>query len=106
MFYNLTMLSLLKSCAGRLAIESLPRALRAIKVVFGFTLLLVGIALTVLPGPAIVVIPVALAILASEFVWARKLLDRFKGQIKGGAYPYGWFSRNWESLKFALRRRR
>lgn len=106
MFYNLIMLSLLKSFAGRLAIESLPRALRAVKVVLGFTLLLVGIALIVLPGPAVVVIPVALAILASEFVWAKKLLDRFKSRINGGAYPHGWFSRNWESLKFALRRRR
>jgi hypothetical protein len=27
------------------------------------------------PGPAIVVIPIGLAILAKEFPWARKLLD-------------------------------
>jgi hypothetical protein len=41
----------------------------------------------VLPGPAIVVIPVGLAILATEFVWARKLLitvkDRFTRMRKG-----------------------
>ena len=32
----------------------------------------------VLPGPAVVVIPVGLAILATEFVWARRLLDNLK----------------------------
>ena len=35
----------------------------------------------VLPGPAIVVIPIGLAILATEFLWARKLLDRVKERI-------------------------
>ncbi|RMG67971.1 MAG: hypothetical protein D6710_10755, partial [Nitrospirae bacterium] len=42
----------------------------------------VGIALIVLPGPATVVIPAALAILATEFVWARKLLKKFNGGIR------------------------
>lgn len=32
----------------------------------------------VLPGPAFVVIPLALGILATEFVWARKLLQRIR----------------------------
>lgn len=36
--------------------------------------LLAGIALMVLPGPAIVVIPVGLAMLAAQFGWARRLL--------------------------------
>ena len=30
------------------------------------------------PGPAIVVIPVGLAVLATEFIWAKKLLQKFK----------------------------
>ena len=37
-------------------------------VVVGFTLLLIGIAMIVLPGPAIIVVPLGLGILATEFV--------------------------------------
>jgi len=47
---------------------------RALILVFGTTVLLIGIAMIVLPGPAIVVIPLGLAILATEFLWARRLL--------------------------------
>lgn len=49
---------------------------RGVVTVVGFTVLSVGIAMMVLPGPAVVVIPLGLAILATEFVWARRLLDR------------------------------
>lgn len=50
-------------------------------IVVGFTILVAGIAMIVLPGPAVVVIPVGLAILATEFIWARKLLDLVKKRI-------------------------
>ena len=40
----------------------------------GGGLLLTGLVMLVLPGPAFVVIPAALAILAMEFVWARRWL--------------------------------
>lgn len=40
----------------------------------GGTMLLAGVAMLVLPGPAVVVIPAALAILAVEFLWARRWL--------------------------------
>ena len=46
--------------------------------VIGTTVLAFGIALIVLPGPAFVVIPLGLAILATEFLWARRLLRRVK----------------------------
>ena len=46
--------------------------------VVGSTVLLAGIALVVLPGPAFVVIPVGLAILAAEFAWARRWLKRLR----------------------------
>ncbi len=59
-------------------IKSLQQARRVIKVVIGFTVLLIGLAMTVLPGPAIVVIPAGLAILATEFLWARRLLEKLK----------------------------
>ena len=42
--------------------------------IIGGTILLIGLALLVLPGPAFVVIPVGLAILATEFVWAQRWL--------------------------------
>lgn len=59
-------------------IKTLQQAKRLIKIVIGFTVLLIGLAMTVLPGPAVVVIPVGLAILATEFVWARRLLEKLK----------------------------
>jgi hypothetical protein len=49
---------------------------RVIVSVVGATVLLIGIALLVLPGPAIVVIPLGLAILATEYVWARRWLRK------------------------------
>ncbi len=63
-------------------VSTFSQALRIVKIVIGFTLLLVGISLIVLPGPAFVVIPVALGILAGEFVWAKKLLARFDGKLR------------------------
>mgnify|MGYP001571875248 FL=1 len=61
---------------------ALRHAKRIIVTVVGFTMLFIGIAMIVLPGPAIVVIPLGLAILAGEFVWARKLLERVKSKVK------------------------
>jgi uncharacterized protein (TIGR02611 family) len=58
------------------AMNKFARLRRVIIAVIGFTVLLIGVALVVLPGPAIVVIPLGLAILATEFVWARRLLQR------------------------------
>ena len=45
-------------------------------VVAGVTLVLGGVAMLVLPGPAFVVIPVGLALLSLEFCWAGRLLDK------------------------------
>ena len=52
-----------------------PLYLRALIVVAGFTLLFAGLAMLVLPGPALAVIPIALAILSLEFAWAGRLLE-------------------------------
>ncbi|MGB7217197.1 MAG: PGPGW domain-containing protein, partial [Vicinamibacterales bacterium] len=60
-----------------LMINGLQHAKRLIKIVMGFTLLAGGVAMLVLPGPGIVAIMAGLALL-SEFVWARRLLDRVK----------------------------
>ncbi len=45
------------------------------------TILVIGIVMIVTPGPAIVVIPVGLAILAMEFAWARMLLRKLREGI-------------------------
>jgi len=52
-----------------------------IVLVVGVTVVAVGVAMIVLPGPAVVVIPAGLAILASEFVWARRILDRVRRTV-------------------------
>ncbi|HIJ88628.1 MAG TPA: hypothetical protein HPP97_13275 [Desulfuromonadales bacterium] len=65
-----------------LVLKTVAQAKRMIVVVTGFTILIVGVAMIVLPGPAFVVIPIGLAILATEFIWARKLLDSVKERIK------------------------
>ena len=39
-------------------------------------MVLAGLAMLVLPGPAVVVIPIGLAILSLEFTWAERLLER------------------------------
>jgi uncharacterized protein (TIGR02611 family) len=63
--------------------KTFKKVKRLVIGVIGFTVLLIGIAMIVLPGPAFIVIPVALGILATEFVWARRLLKKVKQQIKG-----------------------
>jgi len=77
---------------GQSRIERILRALhlydvppfvrRVIVAVIGGTVLLIGLALVVLPGPAVLVIPLGLAILATEFVWARRWLRKAKAVIE------------------------
>jgi len=56
----------------------------AISVV-GFTVLAIGIAMVVLPGPAFVVIPIGLGILGLEFAWARRWLQTVKEKAEAVA---------------------
>ena len=44
-------------------------------------MLLIGLALIVLPGPAFIVIPIGLAILATEFAWAGHLLAKARAMV-------------------------
>ncbi len=62
--------------------QSLKIAKRVILIVVGFTLLAAGLVMSVplVPGPGLLVVIGALAILAVEFVWARRLLERVKAQ--------------------------
>ncbi len=56
----------------------LRAARKVVVAVVGVAVLIVGAALIVLPGPAFLVIPAGLAILATEFPWARRLLGYAK----------------------------
>jgi tellurite resistance protein TerC len=49
--------------------------------VLGISVLLIGAAMILLPGPAIVVIPAGLAILATEFAWAKSILRKLKESV-------------------------
>jgi uncharacterized protein (TIGR02611 family) len=53
--------------------------------VVGATLTLAGIAMLVTPGPAFVIIPIGLAMLALEFAWAERLLDRALDQAEAAS---------------------
>lgn len=60
----------------RSSLDSIKVVKRVIATVIGATVLLIGIALIVLPGLAFVVIPAGLAILATEYTWARRWLKK------------------------------
>ncbi len=58
-------------------------ARRIVVVVVGFTVLLAGVVMIVVPGPALIVIPVGLAILGIEFAWARFWLKHVRERLSG-----------------------
>ena len=66
----------------RLGLTNRPRLRKMLIAVIGGTVVLFGLALIVLPGPAVVVVPLGFAILATEFAWARRLVRR-GGEIWG-----------------------
>jgi uncharacterized protein (TIGR02611 family) len=68
--------SSMKRLFGRWNVGDIKFVRRVIVSVVGATVLLIGIALLVLPGPAFVVIPLGLAILATEYAWARRWLKK------------------------------
>ena len=53
---------------------------RIVVLVIGLVLVAGGVALLVLPGPGLLVIIAGLAVLASEFAWAERMLDQAKAQ--------------------------
>ncbi|MFN0052729.1 MAG: PGPGW domain-containing protein [Planctomycetales bacterium] len=55
---------------------------RVLVFILGMSVLLVGVVMIVTPGPAFIVIPLGLAILATEFIWAKRTLDRLKERLK------------------------
>lgn len=61
-------------------IKTLQQAKRVIRIVTGFAVLLAGVVMLVAPGPGWLTIAGGLAILAIDFLWARRLLDRIKAK--------------------------
>ena len=61
---------------------TLKQIKKLIVAVIGFTILAIGIVMIVFPGPAFIVIPIGLSILATEFVWAKNALEKVKDRIK------------------------
>lgn len=64
---------------------SLEQVRRALRIVSGFTLLALGAIMLITPGPGWVTIFFGLSLLAAEFVWAKRLMNRIKregGRIK------------------------
>lgn len=67
-------------------LQTVEQVRRIFRVVAGFTLLAAGVVMLVTPGPGWVAILLGLGLLAAEFVWARRLMDRIKregNRIKG-----------------------
>ena len=62
--------------------KTIKQAKKLVISVIGFTVLLIGLAMVVLPGPAFIVIPIGLGILAAEFVWARKFLEKVRNKFQ------------------------
>lgn len=70
----------------------------------GGTLLLVGVVLLVLPGPGLAIIVAGLAVLATEFYWARRWLRKAK-QTATRAGKWAGRQSWWQRLAARFRRR-
>jgi uncharacterized protein (TIGR02611 family) len=65
-------------------LRTVEQVRRVFLIIAGFTLLLAGGIMLVTPGPGMVVIFLGLGLLAAEFVWARRLMERIKRE--GGRF--------------------
>jgi uncharacterized protein (TIGR02611 family) len=65
--------------------QAASRLARRVTVfILGISVVLVGLVMIVAPGPAVVVIPLGLGILATEFLWARRILDDMQRRLAAG----------------------
>jgi uncharacterized protein (TIGR02611 family) len=79
-------------------LRTVAQVRRVFLVVAGFTLLLAGVVMLVTPGPGLLTIFLGLGLLAAEFVWARRLMDRIKHQ-GGRVRDAVWKTKNEEPTK-------
>jgi tellurite resistance protein TerC len=74
--------------------DTYKHARRVVIAIVGGSVVVVGILMIALPGPAIVVIPTGLAILSIEFAWARRWLRKLKAKTQD---TVDYFNRDRES---------
>ncbi|MBI2059318.1 MAG: hypothetical protein HYT87_06045 [Nitrospirae bacterium] len=58
------------------------RVLRSTAVAGGFILTAMGLVFLFLPGPGLLLLFLGLTLLGTEFIWARRILEKVKGQGK------------------------
>jgi uncharacterized protein (TIGR02611 family) len=58
--------------------RTIEQVRRFFRILAGFTLLLVGVIMLFTPGPGWLVVFLGLTLLAAEFVWAKRLMERMK----------------------------
>jgi tellurite resistance protein TerC len=75
----------------RVLSDTYKHARRVVIAIIGGSVVVVGILMIALPGPAIVVIPTGLAILSIEFAWARRWLRKLKAKSQE---TMNYFNRN------------
>jgi uncharacterized protein (TIGR02611 family) len=78
------------------------RIIRVVVALFGFLVVLAGLAMLVLPGPGLLVIAIGLGILALEFVWAERLLERTVDKMDEAADAVKRSSRKQRALGVVL----
>src|SRR4029077_4464306 len=106
----------LQKWVARFGLESRPRLRRFLIGTIGFSVVLIGLVMIVLPGPAIIIVPLGFAILASEFAWARRvwrsgtiLVSRITGRrvprepVETRCHPADLFGAAAENSLFSVR---
>jgi tellurite resistance protein TerC len=79
---------------GPVFFRTIEQVRRFSRILAGFTLLLVGVIMFFTPGPGWLVVFLGLTLLAAEFVWAKRLMDRMRhegNRLKDTVFK---FSRN------------
>jgi uncharacterized protein (TIGR02611 family) len=74
-----------------MSLRTVEQVRRVFRIVAGFTLLAVGVVMIITPGPGWLVILLGLSLLAAEFIWARRLMDRMKREgerVRDAVYRY------------------
>ena len=73
-------------------LRTVEQVRRIFLIIAGFTLLLAGAVMLFTPGPGMLVILLGLGLLAAEFVWAQRLMERIKhegGRLKDAVLRQG-----------------
>lgn len=79
---------------GPMFFRTIEQVRRFFRILAGFTLLLVGVLMFFTPGPGWLVVFFGLTLLAAEFVWAKRLMDRMKHESNRLKDTVLKFSRN------------